>query len=169
MQEIEIEKIVLNCGGVAEKLEKSFRLLELITGRKPQKIKSRKRIPTFNLRPGLECGCMVTLRKNYAKEILKKLFSAVENKILEKSIQTNCVSFGIEEYITIPGMEYKREIGMLGLDIAIAFKRKGKRVKIRKIKRGKYPKKQNVTKNEIIEYLTKNFGVEIEQNDSKRL
>ena len=43
----------------------------------------------------------------------------------------------------------------------LVFKRKGKRVKIRKIKRGSYPKKQDVTKEEIKEYLIKTFGVEV--------
>ena len=38
MREIEIEKMVLNCGGLGEKLEKSVKLLELITERKVYKI-----------------------------------------------------------------------------------------------------------------------------------
>ena len=38
MREVEIEKIVLNCGGIDEKLERSVKLLELITKRKVQKV-----------------------------------------------------------------------------------------------------------------------------------
>ena len=32
---------------------------------------------------------------------------------------------------------------------------------MKKIKRGKYPKKQNVTREEIENYLIKNYGVEV--------
>jgi len=49
----------------------------------------------------------------------------------------------------------------LGLDVSVVFKRKGKRVKMKKIKRGKYPKKQRVSKDEIINFLIKNFNVEV--------
>ena len=41
------------------------------------------------------------------------------------------------------------------------FKKKGKRVKMKKIKQGKYPKRQAVSKQEIIEFLTKQIGVEV--------
>ena len=48
MQEIEIEKMVLHCGGTEDKLEKSIKLLEMITGsNKIYVIKSTRRIPTF--------------------------------------------------------------------------------------------------------------------------
>jgi len=162
MREIEIEKIVLNCGGIEDKLEKSEKLLKMITGRKIQRIKSSKRIPTFGISPGKESGCKVTMRnQEEIKNLLKKLFAARDNKISQKQITENNASFGIREYIEIPGLEYNREIGMLGLEISIVFKRKGKRVKLRKIKQGKYPKKQNVTKQEITDFLKKNFKLEV--------
>lgn len=161
MQEIEIEKIVLNCGGTGEKLDKSVRLLQEITNKKPKRIKSKKRIPSFGVRPDLETGCKVTLRGKEMIPLLKRLFLAGENSISKKKVEENHVSFGIEEYITIPEISYQREIGMLGLEVSIVFKRKGKRVKLKKIKRGKYPKRQGVTKQEIIHYLNKNFGVEV--------
>ena len=58
-------------------------------------------------------------------------------------------------------MEYNREIGILGFETTIVFSRKGKRVKIRKIKRGKFPKRQNVRSEEIKDYLIKHFKVEV--------
>ena len=58
-------------------------------------------------------------------------------------------------------MEYQRDIGVLGMDVTAVFKRAGKRVSKKKIKAGKVPKKQDVTVDEIIDYLTK-LGVEIE-------
>ncbi|MDD5193834.1 MAG: 50S ribosomal protein L5 [Candidatus Nanoarchaeia archaeon] len=162
MREIEIEKMILNCGGIEDKLERSEKLLKMITGRKIQKIKSRKRIPAFGISPGKESGCKVTIRnQEEIKSLLKKLFAAVSNRVSQRQITENNFSFGIEEYIEIPGLEYNREIGMLGLEISVVFQRKGKRVKLKKIKQGKYPKRQNVTKEEITDFLKKNFKLEV--------
>ena len=130
MQEIEIEKMVLNCGGTEDKLEKSVKLLELITKRKPYKKKATKRIPAFGISPGKESGCKVTLRdKEQIKDLLIKFFAALDNKIFAKQVTENHVSFGVPEYIEIPGLEYQRDIGILGFEASLVFKRKGKRVK----------------------------------------
>ena len=171
MREIEIEKMTLNCGAIEDKLEKSVKLLEMITGRKVSKRKSNKRIPGFGISPGKLSGCKVTIRdKEQISSLLKRFFAALDNRISKKQVATNHVSLGIKEYIEIPGLEYNREIGMLGFDIDLAFKRKGKRVKMKKIKAGKYPKKQDVTKQEIIEFLNKNFKLEVaDSHDSKWL
>ena len=116
MREIKIERVVLNCGALADKLEKSKKLLGLITGKKVKEVASTKRIPAFGIRPGLPTGCIVTLRGKEKGELLKRLFEAVENKIKKKQIKENHFSFGIKEYLEIPGMEYNRDIGILGLD-----------------------------------------------------
>ncbi len=161
MREIEIEKVVLSIGAVGEGLEKGAKLLKLISKRDVIKTKSRKRIPAFDIRPGLEIGCKVTLRGKEAEEILKKLLNAIANKLKSKQINKEDFSFGIEEYIEIPGIEYQRDIGMMGLNVTVVFKRKGKRVKIKKRNKGKFPKRQQVTKQEIIDFMVKNFNTEI--------
>ncbi len=163
MKEIEIEKMVLNCGGTEDKLEKSVRLLKMITGdRKVYQISSTKRIPAFGIAPGKKSGCKVTLRdKGKIIKLLKRFFAALDNEVKEKQITENHFSFGIHEYIEIPGLEYDRDIGILGFEASLVFKRKGKRVKIKKIKKGKYPKRQAVTKKEIEDFLVKTFGVEV--------
>lgn len=162
MQEIELEKMVLNCGGTEDKLEKSIKLLTLITKRKVDVRISTKRIPTFNISPGKKSGCRVTIRdKNEIITLLKRFFAAVDNKLSRKKIVNNHFSFGIKEYIEIPGLEYNREIGILGFEADVSFKRKGKRVKLKKIKQGKYPKRQEVTKEEIIDFLKKNLKLEV--------
>lgn len=162
MQEIEIEKMVLNCGGIEDKFEKSLKLLEMVTKRKGDIRKSHKRIPTFNISPGKKSGCRVTIRdKDEIISLLKRFFAAVDNRISKNKIMENHFSFGIKEYIEIPGLEYNRDIGILGFEIDVSFKRKGKRVKLRKIKKGKYPKRQAVTKEEIVEFLNKNFRLEV--------
>lgn len=163
MREIEIEKVVLNCGGVEDKLEKSVKLLKLISGKKVKKVASSKRIPGFGVRPGLQIGCMVTIRGKEKIELLKRLLDAIDNSLKKKQIKENHFSFGIAEYLEIPGIEYQRDIGILGLDIDVVFKRKGKRVELRKIKQGKVPKKQQVSAEEIIEFLKTKFKTEIEE------
>lgn len=163
MREIEIEKVVLHCGGTEDKLEKSIKLLEMISGtKKIYVIKSSGRIPAFGISPGKKSGAKITIRnKEKIKELLERSFLAVNNTLKSKQITTNQACFGIHEYIEVPGLEYNRDIGILGFETMIVFKRKGKSVKLRKIKRGKYPKNQDVSKEEIINYLTKNFNLEI--------
>ena len=157
MKKIRIEKVVLNIGGTGDELEKGFKLLQLLTERKPAKMKSRKRIPALGVRPNLEVGAVVTIRKG-AEDFLKRMLSAIDNTLKEKQISTNNFSFGIKEYIEIPKVEYPRDIGIRGLDVTVVFKRAGRRVGIRKIKRGTIPKRQIITREEIIKFMEENFG-----------
>jgi large subunit ribosomal protein L5 len=156
MKEIKIEKVVLNVSGTADYLEKGFKLLKLLTGKKPAKMKSKKRIPTWGVRPGLEIGTVVTLRKN-ATEFLKRMLITIDNNLRKKQISENNFSFGIKEYIEIPGMEYQRDIGIMGFDVTVVFKRTGRRVSLRKMKQGKIPKRQKISKQEIIKFMEDNF------------
>lgn len=157
MKEIIIEKVILSVGGTGENLEKDFKLLKILTGRTPAKMKTRKRIPALGVRPKLEVGALVTIRKK-PEEILKKML-ATQNNILRKSqISENTFSFGIKEYIEIPGVEYQRDIGIRGLDVTVTFKRAGKRVRRKKAKRGKLPYRQKVSKEEIIKFMEEKFN-----------
>lgn len=156
MRQIKIEKIVLSVGGIGEHLEKGFKIIEILTGKKPAKMRTKKRIPSLELRPNLEVGAVSTIRKNL-EEFLKKMLAAVDNNLKKSQISENNFSFGIKEYIEIPGIEYQREVGIVGLDVTVVFKRAGRRVKLRKIKRGKISKRQKITKEEIIKFMEENF------------
>ncbi len=158
-RKVRIEKVVLSIGGTAEQLEKGVKLLAMITGRKPAKMKSNKRIPTFGVRPKLEVGTVVTVRKD-TTEFLKRMLTAIENKLKRKQISENNFSFGIKEYIEIPGMEYQRDLGVIGLDVTVVFKRMGRKVSQRKIKRGKIPARQRISREEIIKFMEDNFQTE---------
>ena len=163
MQENEIEYMVLNCGGSDEKFEKSMKLLKMITGdRTIYQVKSTRRIPAFGISPGKKSGCKVTIRnKEKISELLTRFFAALDNEIKKKQITENHACFGIREYIEIPGLEYDRDIGILGFEVSLVFKRPGKRVKMKKIKQGKYPKKQNVSAEEIVKYLENKFSLDL--------
>jgi len=161
MREIKIEKVVLSIGGTGDNLEKGVKLLKILTGRKPARMKSNKRIPSLGVRPKLEVGTIVTIRKN-SEEFLKKMLITIDNKLKEKQISENTFSFGIEEYIEIPGVEYQRDIGIMGFDVTVVFARAGKRVKLKKMKKGKIPKRQMITKEEIIKFMEEKFQTEFE-------
>ena len=81
----------------------------------------------------------------------------LDNTLKRKQISENNFSFGVPEYLEIPGIEYQREIGIMGLDVTVVFRRKGKRVALKKTKRGKIPEKQKISKEEIIKFMEKNF------------
>jgi len=165
-RKIRIEKIVLSVGGTAEELEKGVKLLRLITERNPSKMKSHKRIPAFGVRPKLEVGAVVTIRKD-VHAVLKRMLTAIDNKLRKKQMSVNNFSFGIKEYIEIPGMEYQRDLGIMGLDVTVVFKRAGRRVGIRKIKPGKIPARQRINKEEIIKFMEENFQTEFTEERRK--
>lgn len=156
MREIKIEKIVLNVGGVGDHLEKGFKLLQFLTKRKPAKTKSKKRIPSLGVKPGLEVGAVVTLRKDL-HETLKRFLIVGDNTLKKSQLTENGFSFGIKEYIEIPGLEYQRDIGIMGLDVTVVFKRSGRRVKLRKIKKGRFPQRQRISTEEIIKFMEEKF------------
>jgi len=161
MRKIRIEKVVLSVGATADKLEKGFKLLERLSGKKPVKVASTKRIPSFGVRPGLEVGCRVTLRGKEADEMLKRLFVAINRILKKKQFSENSFSFGVHEYIEIPGIQYQRDIGIMGFDISVAFVRPGKRVTRKKLKQGRLPKKQVITKEEIMKFMEDNYNIKL--------
>jgi large subunit ribosomal protein L5 len=155
-----IEKVVLNVGGTAEKLEKGFILLQKLTGKKVVKVTATKRIPTWGVRPGLQVGAKVTLRGQGAEAFIKKVLPAINFTIKERQIRPNFVSFGIHEYIEIPGVEYIREVGIMGFEMTVVFVRTGRRVALKKVKRGRV-RRQDVTIEEIEKILQDKFKIKI--------
>lgn len=163
IRNLKLEKITLNCGTGTEpsKLERAYKLLSLLTGKTPIRITSIKRIPNFGVRPGLKIGCKITLRKEPAKDLLKRLLEAIGNKLKAKQICPGHFEFGLKEYIEIPGMAYNREIGILGLEVCATLSRAGKRITEKRLNMGRIPKRHRITKEETVEFIIKNFNTEI--------
>ena len=149
MRKVKLDKVVLSISTTGDNLEKGVKLLKFLTGKNPAKMKSTKRIPDWGVRPNLEVGTVVTIRKG-ASELLKRILSAVENTLRKKQMSENCFTFGLKEYI---------DIGIMGFDVTVVFKRSGRRVGLRKIGRGKIPKKQVISKEEIIKFMEENFNI----------
>lgn len=162
MRKMKLEKVTLSCGATGPDLEKAKKLLEMLTSRKAQITHSgpSTRIPNFNVKPDMPLGSSVTLRGSESVRILKQLLGAIDNKLRKRQISRNGFSFGIHEYIEIPGVEYKREIGIRGLNVTASFIRAGVRVKRKKIKAGRLPERQYVTKDEIISFMKEHFNTE---------
>jgi large subunit ribosomal protein L5 len=157
MRQVRVEKVLLSCGATGDNLTKAKKLLDLISQRNAQIIASNKRIPDFGVRPGLEVGTRVTLRGEEAIDLLRRLLGSIDNVLKKKQISPNHFSFGIHEYIEIPGIEYQRDIGIRGLNVTIVFSRPGARILNKKRKSGTLPKKQSVTPQEIIKFMEDNF------------
>ena len=164
MRSIKLEKITLNCGAGVEprKLEKSVRLLEMLGEGKIKKTYSKNRIPAFGIRIGQEIGCKITLRKEKAERLLKRLLESLGNKLSPDQINPGSFAFGIKEYIEIPGVAYQRDIGILGFDVSVTLKRAGKRVEEKKVKKGKIGSGQKITKEETIKFMEEKFRIKIE-------
>lgn len=164
MQQLRIEKITLNIGAGKDqsKLDKGIVLIKAITGIEPIKTITSKRIPGWGLRPGLPIGCKLTLRKEKALEILKRLLEAKDKKLIESQFddQGN-ISFGIHEYIDIPGVAYDPKIGIMGLQVCVSLERPGFRIKRRRMEPKKIPKKHQIRKEDAIKFIQANFGVTV--------
>ena len=164
MQQPRIEKLTLNIGAGKDqtKLEKGIAVIKQITGIEPIKTVTIKRIPTWGLRPGLPIGCKLTLRKQKAAEVLKRLLQAKDNKLVMSQFdEAGNISFGIHEHIDIPGITYEPKIGVLGLQVCLTLEKPGYRVKRRKVEKKKIPKKHTVTKAEAMQFMQKNFSITV--------
>lgn len=164
MQEVRIAKLTLNIGAGKDqsKLEKGIILIKAITGIEPIKTVTNKRIAEWGLRPGLPIGCKITLRKQPVHQLLTRLLKAKENQLQERNFDDKGnISFGIPEYIDIPGVAYDPKIGVIGLEACLTLEKRGYRIKHRKIMPKKLPLKHTVTKQEAIEFIKKQFNTNI--------
>lgn len=164
MQQPRIEKLTLNVGAGKDqnKLEKGVTVLKLITGIEPVKTVTSKRIPSWGLRPGLPIGCKLTLRKQKAHDVLKRLLEAKDNKLSPGQFDNKGnISFGITEHIDIPGITYDPKIGVMGLQVCVTLEKPGYRVKRRKLRAKKIPPAHQINKEEAINYMKDAFGTSI--------
>jgi len=164
MKEVLIDKVVVNMGVGAdpEQMKRSTQVMQLLTGKKPVQTTTQAKIPDWGLRPGIAIGLKVTLRGTLAVDFLKKAFGAKGNKISSKSYDNNGnFGFGIREHINMPGVKYDPKLGIVGFDVLVALRKRGYRVKNRRLKTALVGKNHRVKKEEAIEF-TKALGVEVE-------
>ncbi len=162
MKEIRIEKVTFNVGigEAGNKLEKAMKLLQSLAEQKPVPTITKKRIPTWGIRPGMTVGAKVTVRKNQDK-VVERMLKAVGNKLNLKKIGDGTISFGIPEHILIPGTKYDMDIGILGLGVMVTLERRGFRVNRRTVKKTKIPQRHLISKEETIDFLKTKFNTTI--------
>lgn len=167
MQEIRIEKVTVNIGaGRDEKvLKKAVKLIKNVTGLDPIQTVTQKRLAAWGLRPGLPIGAKITIRDaDKIKDLTSRFLMAKENRIKPSWFDNNGnISFGIHEYVDIPGVKYDTEIGIIGLQVSITLSRPGFRVKRRKLLKSKIGHNQLITKEDAIKFLSETFGVKMEE------
>ncbi|MEM0128055.1 MAG: 50S ribosomal protein L5 [Thermoplasmatales archaeon] len=165
MNEVVIDKVTVNIGvgEAGEKLEKARSVLKLITDSNPTITHVKRSNREFGIRKGQDIGVKVTLRGEKMDKFLRSALWVKNNRCLSYSFSTQgSYSFGISDYTDFKGMKYNPEIGIFGMDIVVSFKRKGGyRVSRRRLQRRPIPARFRVTREEMMEFMKKNYGVEI--------
>jgi large subunit ribosomal protein L5 len=162
MKSLILDKVTVNIcvGNDKQGMVKAEKLLKKITDKNPVKNTAKKRLAAWQIRPGLPIGYKVTLRGDDAKKFLQWILDSKNKKFNVNSIDLNGnFSIGFAEYLDLNGMKYDADIGIMGFEVMTTFKRPGFRIKNRALKAAKVPKRHRITKDEVIEYMKTNFGV----------
>jgi large subunit ribosomal protein L5 len=126
-----LEKIVVNMGvgratQQASLLEGAVTDLTLITGQKPLVTRARRSIAAFKLREGVPIGAKVTLRGDRMWEFLDRLIALAIPRIRDfRGLPPNGFdgrgnyTFGVNEQLIFPEIEYDRIDQVRGMDITI--------------------------------------------------
>ncbi|MBI1971796.1 MAG: 50S ribosomal protein L5 [Candidatus Aenigmarchaeota archaeon] len=160
---ISIDKVTLNmgAGGPGEKLEKSKKLLEKVSGEKSVITTAHKR-STFGVAKGRQIGVKVIARGSKAEELLKRVLEASGNKVKASQFDARGnFSIGVQEYIDVPGMKYDPSIGIMGFDVAVTLKRAGYRVSKRRVRPARIGKNHVITREQAVEWVKEKMGAEV--------
>lgn len=160
-----IAKIVINIG-VGEggtRLVNAEKVLELLTGEKPQRTYGRIQNRDLKVREGAPIGCKVTMRdQEKINQFLKDAIWVRQGTIPAWNFdQSGNLSFGISDYTDFPGQKYDPDIGIYGMDVNVVIERPGHRVSRRRRAKAKVGVGHRVTKNEAMAWVKDNFEVEI--------
>jgi len=163
MKQIHIAKatVNINIGQVGDRVEKAFSLLQKLTDKEPIRVESGDGAKSFGVREGLNVGAMVTLRGEEARKLLEKVLPAVDEISANAFDGQGNFSFGISEYIDVPGVDYDADIGMMGFEVAVNLERPGYRLKKRDHKPNAIGNEHKVSDEEGRKFLEENFEVEV--------
>ncbi len=164
MREVFLEKVTVNIcvGNDKQGMVKAEKLLSKLTGKTPVKNSAKRRLATWQIRPGLPIGYKVTLRDEDAAKFLKWVLDSKGKTLNSSSLdQTGNFSLGFQEYLELNGMKYDADIGIMGFEVMATFARSGFRIKKRNMRPAKIPHRHKVTKEEVIKLLEKDFGVKV--------
>ena len=164
MKKISVAKVVLNMGvgKSGEPIEKAKLALQQIAGQQPCPRFARATQRDWGVHKGEPIGVAVTLRKESAIQLIKRLFAAKGNQIKGSSFDDfGNVSFGIREHIDIPGVKYDPRVGIVGLDVSISLARPGFNIRFRSKHKASVGHHHRIGAQEAKEFLNGKFGIEI--------
>jgi large subunit ribosomal protein L5 len=126
-----LTKIVINMGLAEGKddvkvIDGAMQELAAITGQRPRMTRARKSIANFKLRAGQPIGCKVTLRGKMMYEFYDRFVTIAAPRIRDfRGLPTNSFdgrgnyTFGLEEQVVFPEIDYDKVEMMKGMDITI--------------------------------------------------
>ena len=165
MMQPRITKISVNIGvgEGGERLLNAEKVLELVTGVRPQRTLGRIQNRDLKVRQGAPIGCKVTMRdQERIMSFLKEAFWVRENTIPSWNFdRSGNLSFGIRDYTAFPEQKYDPEIGIFGMDITVVRERPGHRVSRRRRHKGKVGQQHRVTPDQSRAWFKETFGLEI--------
>ncbi len=163
MRRIVLDKLTLNIGAgeAGPGLEKGKALLAKLSQKKVVTTYSIKR-STFGGAKGRPIGAKVTVRGQEAMELIRKLLEAKENRLKPGQFdRQGNVSFGIAEYIHIPGIKYDPDIGIIGFDVCLTLKRPGFRVSRRRLRPRRIGRSHRITPDDAQKWMKDNFQIKV--------
>jgi len=163
MKDIQVGKVVVNisAGQVGEQVDRAEVLLEKLTDTQPVRTESKADMKTFGGRAGLNIGAAVTLRGDDAEKFLEKVLPAADVSASSFDGDGN-LSFGIDEYIDVSGVEYDGDIGMMGFEVAVSLERPGYRVERRDHNTSEIGPEHRVSDEEAKEFVQESFEVSVQ-------
>jgi len=168
MRKIRIEKVVVNSciGASTPRLERAAKIIEMLTGQRPQFRKAKRTIKGFGIYRGQPIAVTVTLRKEKAVEFLQKALQAVNNTLKASNFDEHGnFSFGIREHLDVPGTKYDPELGIIGMDVCVHLSRPGFRVSLRRRARSRLGPGHKITREEAMEFMRQSFGAQIVEEE----
>ena len=164
MKKIFLDKVTLNVcvGNDKPGMVKAEKLLKMLTNKTPVICTAKRRMATWQIRPGLPIGYKVTLRGDDAAKFLAWCLESKGNKLKSSSLDhTGNFSLGFTEYLELSRSKYDADIGIMGFEVMVTFKRPGGRVKTRALHPARIPQRHKVTAEEVTAYLTEHFKTEV--------
>lgn len=159
MRKIRIEKLIINIcvGESGDRLTKAARVLEQLTEQKPVFSKARFTIRSFGIRRNENISCHVTVRGAKAEQLLEKGLKVKEYELRRRNFSaTGNFGFGIEEHIDL-GIKYDPSTGIYGMDFFVHLARPGRRVNVRKARKGRVGSSHKLAKEDAMKWFQERF------------